>query len=356
MFGPQQLAEDLRFILSRSPASPGLPILVDLIANPAAGGFTRPAYAKRRSAELATLRFLAETLPARDAATTVGLHLTGRAGHATEIARGIIAEARARGYPPALRIIMTAGGDGTSLESVSALMELSPEERANWLVLRLPLGTGNDGSEGRDLGVALGRFLGPCGVGSRSAIRAIPNPKGGREALWSFNIASVGVDAFVGDLTNRFKTSFPGDSYKVMLDLAAVIYDLIWPSHPIRIQVSGPAGERVIDGDCLLLAFGASGNRQYGSNKRILPGPENSCLVPRMSLWGKLKIKGPLSDGGHAAFPNVKLFSANRLVIEYPAPLLFQVDGEVYRFEPADFPLTLELIEDAYRVIEPASK
>ncbi|MEI6875507.1 MAG: diacylglycerol kinase, partial [Spirochaetota bacterium] len=97
-----------------------------------------------------------------------------------------------------------------------------------------------------------------------------------------------------------------------------------------------------------------SGNRQYGSNKKILPGKENACFMPAMSMFRKLAVKGPIISGGHAAFPEVQLFSADRLVIEYPGPLLFQADGEVTRLEPEDFPLELRLVPSAYTVIVPA--
>ncbi|HUX40646.1 MAG TPA: diacylglycerol kinase family protein [Rectinemataceae bacterium] len=356
MLSPEILAEELRHLLSRSPVSPGLSIEVELIANPVAGGFTRPRYAKRRAAELATLKVLSEALPEREGGCSVRLHRTDRAGHAANIAREIFAEAGRAGARPALRVLVTAGGDGTALEVASALMELPEEKRNRWLVLRLPLGTGNDGSEGRDLGVALGRFLGPCVAEPRAAILISPNPSGGKPPQWAFNIASVGADAFIAHMTNRLKTRFPGDSYKTMVDLAAVIYDLRWPSMPATIRSwHEGAGERLIEGDCLLLAMGASGHRTYGSNKKILPGQDNVCFIPRMSLLGKLAIKGPISAGEHVKFREVQLFSADRLVVEYPGPLLFQADGEVTRLEVADFPLELQRIEGAYRVLGPAA-
>ena len=357
MLSPEKLAEELRFLLSHSPVSPGLPIQAELIANPVAGGFARPRYAGRRAAELATLKVLAGALPLRDGPSLVSLHLTDRAGHAADIARAAFAEARDSQYPPSLRILITAGGDGTALEVVSALMDLPDEERERWLVLRLPLGTGNDGSEGRDLGVALGRLLGPCVAEPRAALLVSPNPSGGKPTQWAFNIASLGADAFIAHMTNRLKTRFPGDSYKTMVDLAAVIYDLIWPSKPATIRSwHEGSGERLIEGDCLLLAMGSSGRRTYGSNKKILPGPDNVCFIPRMSLLGKLAIKGPISAGEHSKFRQVQLFTSERLVVEYPGPLLFQADGEVTRFEAADFPLELRRIEGAYRVIGATAK
>ena len=357
MLSPEKLAEELRHLLSRSPVAPGLPIEVELVANPVAGGFTRPRYAKRRTAELETLRALSGALPPRDGPYSVRLHLTDRAGHAADIANTVFAEAREAGYPPALRILMTAGGDGTALEAIGAMMGLGEEERERWLVLRLPLGTGNDGSDGRDLGKALGRLLGPCSAQPKSAILVSPKPSGGKTPMWSFNIASVGADAFIAHMTNRLKTRFPGDSYKIMVDLAAATYNLVWRSRPATIRSwHESAGERIIEGDCLLLAVGASGERQYGSNKKILPGADNVCFIPRMSLLGNFKIKGPISAGQHSKFREVQLFSADRLVFEYPGPLLFQADGEVTRLEASDFPLAFDVVKAAYRILGSAAK
>jgi diacylglycerol kinase family enzyme len=355
MLKPETLVEELRFLLEHSPASPGLPIEVDVIANPVAGGFTRPKFASRRAAELATLRVLASALPHREGPFGLRLHLTDGPGRAASIAKTVIAEARAAGYPPALRVLMTAGGDGTSLEAVGALMELPEAERQLWLVLRLPLGTGNDGSEGRELGSTLGRLLGPCAAAPRAAILVTPNPAGGTAPIWAFNIASIGADAFIADMTNRLKTSFPGDSYKLWVDIASVTYDFVYPSRPMRILAKGQGGEKVIEQGCLLLAMGVSGYRQYGSNKKILPGPDNVCFIPSLSLFRKLAVKGPISSGGHAAFPEVELFSAERLLVEYPGPLLFQADGEVTRFEARDFPVEFRLLPGAYRVLEGAA-
>jgi diacylglycerol kinase family enzyme len=114
------------------------------------------------------------------------------------------------------------------------------------------------------------------------------------------------------------------------------------------------AAERRVESSCLLIAMGASGNRRYGSNKRILPNGHNVCLVPRLSLLRKLMIKGPLTSGRHAEFPEVTLFSAERLVVDYPGPLLFQTDGEVVRMEAADFPLEMRIEHGAYRALAPA--
>jgi diacylglycerol kinase family enzyme len=354
---PEELAEGLSYILDRAPALPGALAGALLVANPTAGGFTRPSYSRLRHAELLELKARAAGLPPLPGRPALEPCLTKKPAHAAEIAREFFAAARSSGLRDGeFRLVMPAGGDGTSHEVLSALMELPPEERRHYAVLRLPFGTGNDGSDGRDLRACLGRLLGPCAAFPRTAILAAPGGEGGKRPVWSFNIASFGADAYIAHMTNKFKTVFPGDFYKLWVDLASVFYDFAWPSRELRLKAYSASGAVVRDFErrLLLLAIGASGRRQYGSNKAILPDDDNVCAISQMSLMRKLAVKGPIQTGGHKAFPEVDLFSAARLVVDYAERILFQADGEITRLDAADFPLTVELVPEAYLALAPA--
>ncbi len=354
---PEELAECLSYILDRAPALPGRLAGALLVANPNAGGFTRPSYARRRHAELLELKSLFSSLPPMEGRPGLELCLTNKPEHASEIAREFFAAARASGLRDGeFRLVMTAGGDGTSLEVLTALMGLPIEERRHYAVLRLPFGTGNDGSDGRRLPESLGSIVGPCVAAPRTAILASPNPVGGKKPIWSFNIASLGADAFIAHMTNRFKNVFPGDFYKLWVDLASVFYDFLWPSRELALKAFAASGAAIREfaRPLLLLAMGASGRRQYGSNKPILPGEENVIAVSQMPLFRKLAVKGPLQRGEHRGIPEVELFEAQRLEIGYGDRILFQADGEITRLEAGDFPLRMELVDGAYLVLSPA--
>jgi diacylglycerol kinase family enzyme len=354
---PEELAEGLSYILDRAPSLPGRLVGALLVANPTAGGFMRPSYSRLRKAELAELRRDFSALPAQADRPPVRLCRTKQPAHGAEIAREFFAEARATGLREGeLRLVMTAGGDGTSLEVLSALMELPVEERRHYAVLRLPFGTGNDGSDGRDLRVTLGRFKGPCVAVPGTAVLTSPNPAGGKAPIWAFNIASLGIDAYITLMTNRLKRIFPGDFYKLWVEIASVLYDFVWPSRELALKAYSAAGSlaREFRRRLLLVAIGASGRRQYGSNKSVLPDEDNVCAVSQMPLLRKLAVKGPLQKGTHRGIPEIDLFSASRLEIDYPDRILFQADGESSLFEPGDFPLRIELLPDAYRYIGPA--
>ncbi|MDP3178176.1 MAG: diacylglycerol kinase, partial [Spirochaetaceae bacterium] len=213
---------------------------------------------------------------------------------------------------------------------------------------------GNDGSDGRDLMACLGRLLVASKPSPRAAIRVEPNPGGGKPHMWSFNIASLGADAFISDMTNRLKTVFPGDSYKLWVDVASVLYDFMWPTWPMKLRSFDADGneKRCFDREILILAFGASGRRQYGSNKSILPDEDNVCAINQMSLLRKLAVKGPIQKGAHRGLKEVELFSAARIVVAYGDRILMQRDGEVTRLSAADFPLEMEIVPDSYRTLE----
>jgi diacylglycerol kinase family enzyme len=354
---PEELAEGLSYILDRAPSLPGRLVGALLVANPTAGGFTRPSYSRLRKAELADLKESFASFPALEGRPRLELCRTKQPAHGAEIAREFFAAARASGLKEGeFRLVMTAGGDGTSLEVLSALMELPIEERRHYAVLRLPFGTGNDGSDGRDLHASLGRFKGPCVAASGTAILTSPAPEGGKAPIWGFNIVSLGVDAYITHMTNRLKNVFPGDFYKLWVDIASVLYDFVWPSRELALKAYSATGALVHEfkRELILIAIGASGRRQYGSNKAILPDEDNVCAVSQMPVLRKLAIKGPLQEGKHRGFPEADLFSARRLEIGYSDRILFQADGEDARFDGKDFPLRIELFPDAYQVLSPA--
>ena len=349
---PEDLAEGVRALLEHSPAFPDHRLIVDIIANPKAGGFKRPRFAHARRRELADVVARARTLPPRRQAVQVRLHPTERGGHASAIAQRVIERSESNGTD-CLHLLLTAGGDGTSLETAERLIHLNPELADRFAILRLPLGTGNDGSEGRDLVTALGRFLGPARFERRASVRVTPSEEGGKLPTVACNIASVGFDAYVADRTNRLKRVFPGDSYKFWVNVATLLYERAYAMKPMRLRVWDPSGGIAFDEEAerLFVALGASGNRQYGSGKQVLPGPENGIAVYETTLLRKLIVKGPVERGLHGGIREVRHFSASKLEISFDGNLPLQCDGEVDHLARCDFPLVMEVVPDSYNVV-----
>ncbi|GAB6276103.1 MAG: hypothetical protein SAMD01599839_06430 [Rectinema sp.] len=351
---PDNLAEGLNTIFAHSPVFQDKSLIVDVIANPKAGGFSRIHHSKKRFNELKEIVKRSLSLPERTSPFSMKMHLTERCGHAAAIVQRILDRSPSN-EKDSYHLIVTAGGDGTSLETAERLTLLPESEKNRFGIVRLPFGTGNDGSEGRTLITALERFLGPAMFERRPALRVTPSEEGGSLPRYSFNIASIGLDAYVADMTNRLKRSMPGDSYKFWVNVGTLFYDHLYNVVDMGLQAWNAEKQILVSNvPRLLVAMGASGNRQYGSNKNILPNEYNCVAVAQTSLFRKLIIKGPIEHGRHENIPELIHFTADKLLIEYSERIPLQCDGETVILAKCDFPLVMERLRNAYNVLVPA--
>jgi diacylglycerol kinase family enzyme len=366
-------------IIGGSLVAPGKSLRWTIIANPGAGGFTinrrwekhekvlaekseRARSNPFRENVLPSLRALAQTGIQEDLGK-LGLIPTAAPGHARAITRDLIGEA-ARGGD--FYLIVTAGGDGTSLEVLEALFQAPESFRSRSAILRLPLGTGNDGADAWELAEALEFLIRPSRIefarglmlstasgktwpGDSDAIHGEspcrhPWQPGG-DPLLAFNILSIGLDAFVTHMTNKMKGNLPGDSYKLWVDIASLLYDRLYKVGPMDVTAFDEEGREIqkFREKVLLCAMGVGGRRSYGSRKMILPDDRNVCVVEQMSLLRKVALKDLFTTGEHIHKSESKLFTAGRIVVSGEHPVLAQMDGETILLTREDFPAAIEL-------------
>jgi diacylglycerol kinase family enzyme len=151
------------------------------------------------------------------------------------------------------------------------------------------------------------------------------------------------------------KTSLPGDFYKLWVDMSALFYDRIYHVDYMDVTAYDDQGGLVktFREKVLLLAMGATGNRTYGSHKRILPDQRNVCSVKQMSLWRKIALKDLFTTGEHVHKSESILFNASKVQFSGFYPILAQMDGETILLEPEDFPASIELTEPAIPTLSP---
>jgi diacylglycerol kinase family enzyme len=348
---PEEFARFVSGICARAPLAQDRRLLWVIIANPRAGGFTIRSRWKKHQALLREYSLGLENAPLHPRSAPAlgsGLVLTGHKGHAASITQGLIGEAQgllkdSSGERP-LFLIITAGGDGTSLEVLSSLYNAPEEARSLFAVLRLPMGTGNDGADARELDRALDFLTKEPEIRFQRAL-VLRTSTPGKGPFLAFNILSAGLDAFVTHMTNKMKGGLPGDSYKLWVDLAALFYDRIYRVGFSEVRALDEGGKEIkaFREKLLLLAVGESGRRTYGSNKRILPDERNVCAVRQMPLLRKLALKGLFSTGEHITKKESVLFSARRVEFGCEYPLLAQMDGETVLLEKKDFPAAIEV-------------
>jgi len=333
-------------ICQRSMVSPDRPLRCIIIVNPAAGGFKIKKRWESRIKTITDYREKALVNSARPIYKNVILNLTEGKGSANEITNAFID--RAVKDPVPFYLIISAGGDGTHGEVMLAVYNAPANVRSNMAVLRLPMGTGNDGSDNSSMDKALDLLIKPVRIEYTPAVQLITAPNG--PSSWkgpflAFNILSAGLDAYVTHMTNNMKKEKPGDSYQFWVDMAALFYDRKYNVDFINVRAFDDNNNEVqsFREKLLLLAMGVSGNRTYGSQQHILPDNRNVCGIKQMSLFRKLAIKGQVSKGKHTNNPNTIMFNAHRLEFSGSHPILAQMDGETVLLQPDDFPAVMKL-------------
>ncbi len=328
---------------------------VRVLANPAAGGFTMSSRAGINKLYYNAALQQALDIPGTAVDCETRVYRTTHKGHAASLVNEILAEAsRDTDF---FYLLVTAGGDGTSHEVQTALAAAFFKVRNDDVferlcILRLPLGTGNDGSDGRTLDQSLNRLIACTEFDRQKAVRVytagcIEQPH------YAFNIASIGFDAFVTHMTNRVKKYMPGNLYKTWVDLACLFYGWIYPVAEMMVTGYTRDGHTLFSQSDRILFYlmGSSGNRTYGAGISILPDEDNVCGVRDMPLHRKLALKPRFNSGSHRGLAEVFLSTAERLVFNYREKILVQMDGESLLLNPADFPLTMELTEPfLYRI------
>ena len=370
-----EFASLLAEICSHSPLAADRPLLWTVIANPKAGGFTIKSMWKKHYATLEACAQKVKNNPLHTGAapskTAIreganygpsGLILTRASSHAGELTAALIKEAAETRSGMAndisgvkssrpFYLIVTAGGDGTSLEVLMSLYHAPEEIRQDFVISRLPMGTGNDGADAWELDKALELIMDSSKLGKQRALKL--TSASGKGPFLAFNILSVGLDAFVTHMTNKMKGALPGDSYKLWVDIASLFYDKIYKVGYMDVRAQDDKGNEVkaLREKLLLLAVGESGRRSYGSHNWILPDERNVCAIRQMPLLRKLALKELLAYGTHIDKPEAILWNARKVEFTAQYPLLAQMDGETVLLEEKDFPATIELTDPVIPVL-----
>lgn len=316
---------------------PGRTTSVEILINPRAGSL----YNKRRLKKQIEIleqwkRWNLAGLEA-NSDINVRLHMTESMDHAqsraVQLVENLIEDRWAE-----KKILLLAGGDGFHKDVCTAIMQKDPALLNSIFLFRLPLGTGNDASDCDSLSEACKILFGPVKEIQKSCLSIKPSCK---KEDFCFNIASVGLDAYVCELTEFWKGRLPGNVYKIMVDLSVLLYDRKYPIAPGRIELIKNGQTEQVEGSFLLTIMGSRGNSTYGGKIRILPNENNVLLTENVSLLKRIILKGHFLKGSHGKFPINRFFDADRMILHYPEDVLMQLDGEVVPLMQENFPLEI---------------
>jgi diacylglycerol kinase family enzyme len=324
------------------------PLIVDVIVNPHAGFFKRLSTVSKLIAELELkLAELRQRAPRRKVEINT-VHFTEHPGHARLITEKILDD-ESRTASGIERLLIGCGGDGTSNEICTALVGADTRILDQMKLLRLPLGTGNDVADAPTFSLAYDLILGSKEGTKTGALRVTT---AGAPPRYSFNIGSIGIDAYVDGLTNNFKRVIPGDAYKLLVDIGSLFYERRIKPQPMDIRITGDAGVTRIDAFVpSMVVMGISGGRTYGGHIPVLPGSENICVIGSMTLMEKIRNKKLIFVGRHGELSQTRFFTASRMDIEYTSRIPMQLDGEFAWLTAADFPLSMEVLAPRIKVL-----
>lgn len=247
------------------------------------------------------------------------------------------------------KILILAGGDGFHKDICTAIVASSPTTLKNLCILRLPMGTGNDGCDCQSISEACEILSGPSRVVPRNFLKV---NAAGMTTDYCFNIVSFGIDAYICELTEKWKRRIPGDIFKVMVDFSVLFYDLKYPIKESRVSWTGPKGSFHSDGKKLLLLMGPRGKTSYGGHKKILPDSRNFLFTDNISVFKRILVKEKFMKGTHLDQPGSHLHQAHSITVDYDGFLLMELDGEVIPLEPDNFPVKISLTENALQTLQ----
>jgi diacylglycerol kinase family enzyme len=324
------------------------PLVVDVIVNPHAGFFKSKTVLSRQIRELEKkLSYLRERAPRRKVEIN-RVHYTEHPGHARLITEDLL-DAESSTDFGCEHLLIGCGGDGTSNEICTALVHASSAVLDRLKLLRLPLGTGNDVADAHTFSEAYELILGDQHVSKTGALRVSGV---GAPARYSFNVASIGLDAFIAGLTNLFKRVIPGEAYKSLVDVGSLFYEQKVKPLPMDIVIHGDVGDIRIEALVpSMVVMGISGGRTYGGHLPVLPHDENVCVVAKMGAFAKIRNKRLFYEGRHGELPEVSFYRAWRIDVNYKGSIPMQLDGEVVKLTPQDFPIHFELLSPGIKVL-----
>lgn len=380
---PDDVAKCISALIARNKLWAKKKVHISFIVNKTAGCFTN----KKKSEQYAKLFDAKLNSVAREPECTSQISYkilsTQYQGHARELTVGVIAEHIALEDKNSETVLVTCGGDGTCLEVQETLykesqVDIKKKETIlnNITLLRLPLGTGNDGTDGHSIQECFDLLQSQLVYKNIPAIKVYPeNTPSDLELAesekkvakipakygdpnykfpwYGFNIVSIGLDAYVVYLSNVMKRILPGEFYHIAVPISALRFNKDFKPGLAKIEFYDQNDDRFDDvsGGITLFAFGASGNRVYGGGQKVLPDENNICYTPKMNIFKIIKESKGYSKGLHFKAGLSQAFSANKVRISYDMPILLQCDGEVAMLSPAHFPLIIEKTAPCVRVL-----
>lgn len=259
---------------------------------------------------------------------------TEKPGDAIQLSK----EAIEAGY----RKIMGIGGDGTVNEIVNGIYSQTVVKPTDVVLAFIPVGTGNDWV--KTIGIPTdytaavktiktgNYFFQDVGIVTYQSAE-------GTQKRYFVNIAGMGYDAFVTQVTNNNKRK--GKNIGKFAYLISLLKCLMKYS-PTRVKISLDNHEIIED---LMFSLNVGIGKYNGNGMMQVPhaipddGILDITLIRNLSKWDVIKNTPKLYDGSFVTHPKITLHTAQCVKIESEPPLLLETDGESLGTSPFEYRL-----------------
>lgn len=280
----------------------------------------------------------------RDRLGPLTVRFTERAGHATELARGLLQQGFDR--------IIGAGGDGTFNEIANGFLTGDEPVRPGACLGVLPMGTGSDFQ--RTLGISSKPLeaIEVLATGTPLEIDlgkiSFKGHDGEQRIRYFVNVVSFGMG---GDVSARAKNVLSPLGGKIAFLYATVLAFLTYRGKRVELRVDGETHSR----SHTVLNVAVGNGCFHGGGMHVCPGAILNdglleiTVIDDLGIFTLLKDKSYLYDGNIYAHPKVLHFRATGITATSPETTRIEVDGE----HPGTLPLTITVLPRRLKVIVP---
>lgn len=237
-----------------------------------------------------------------------------------------------------VRRLLVAGGDGTTGEVVTGLLDAGAPSACELALL--PLGTGGDLARGLGVPHDLAEALARIETGRTRKVDAgrvhYTGDDGTPRSVGFLNVASLGMSGLVTRLVNETPKTFGGRVSFLAGTLRALAR---WRSQPVTLRLDG----EVVHEGPLHLATAANGP-YFGGGMRVAPnaalddGLLEVVIIGDLSKAELLRRLPLLYRGTHVGQPSVRSLRGRRLeAIAEPGLVWTEIDGEPLGTLPATY-------------------
>lgn len=240
------------------------------------------------------------------------------------------------------RKIMGVGGDGTVNEIVNGIYAQTVVKPTDVVLAFIPVGTGNDWVKTIGIPTDYTAAVKTIKIGNyffQDVGIVYYQSAEGNQKRYFINIAGMGYDAFVTQVTNNNKRK--GKNIGKFAYLISLLKCLM-KYKPTRVKISLDDHEVIED---MMFSLNVGIGKYNGNGMMQVPhaipddGILDITLIRNLSKWDVIKNTPKLYDGSFVKHPQITLHTAQRVKVESEPSILLETDGESLGTSPFEYRL-----------------